>query len=45
MILEPYFFCGAQQIAFSRFGVIEYDEDITGDSGLLLFRYVGGAAR
>jgi|GEM_PF-5825835 len=42
MILEPYFFAALSK---SLFGVIEYDEDITGDSGLLLFRYVGGAAR
>lgn len=45
MILEPYFFAALSKSLFSRFGVIEYDEDITGDSGLLLFRYVGGAAR
>lgn len=44
MILEPYFLRRSAN-RFSRFGVIEYDEDITGDSGLLLFRYVGGAAR
>ena len=42
MILEPYFFAALSK---SLFPVSEYDEDITGDSGLLLFRYVGGAAR